>query len=375
MENKVHVKQPYDSLNNEERNRIVQGAYLTEGTMVAFPTCFPGCSAPLPADESRITALALGSNNLVYAGTSGRAVHLLVGMFHGASGAVMDLGLVRFGFETTAICCGEKRVVAAVNGPDGGRLVSFRQKDLPFDLLQEFHFSRNHLEEIGQVFCGEKIIHMVNHPGSNDMVGTTEGHIFRFSLSDYSIEIIDEFTTCGKLGLTAEGNIIGCDTGGNLWKYDILSRSLQRRAVSLPACGNWKTGTPVFSRGAMSEGVLYVADSEGRIFSFTEKDGFSDELCKTVAGPIYTMATTFDGRLFGSFGEGIGRMFRYCPVKKHYADLGVAISVFERRRYGYCFADSMAGRDGQIIWAENDDLGHIWLYYPRIQRPSTHNHG
>jgi hypothetical protein len=28
------------------------------------------------------------------------------------------------------------------------------------------------------------------------------------------------------------------------------------------------------------------------------------------------------------------------------------------------------GRDGQIIFGEDDDLGHLWLYFPRIQEPA-----
>jgi hypothetical protein len=48
-------------------------------------------------------------------------------------------------------------------------------------------------------------------------------------------------------------------------------------------------------------------------------------------------------------------------------NLGVAVSVLERRRYGYVFGDAVTGRDGQIILGEDDDLGHVWLYFPTIQ--------
>jgi hypothetical protein len=51
-------------------------------------------------------------------------------------------------------------------------------------------------------------------------------------------------------------------------------------------------------------------------------------------------------------------------------NLGVAESVLERRRYGYVFGDAVIGRDGQIIFGEDDDLGHLWLYFPRIQTPA-----
>ena len=47
--------------------------------------------------------------------------------------------------------------------------------------------------------------------------------------------------------------------------------------------------------------------------------------------------------------------------------LGVAVSVLERRRYGYSFGDAAVGRDGQIFFGEDDDLGHLWMYFPKIQ--------
>ena len=59
-------------------------------------------------------------------------------------------------------------------------------------------------------------------------------------------------------------------------------------------------------------------------------------------------------------------MFCYDPGAE-IADLGVAVSLFERRRYGYVFGDAVMGRDGEIIFGENDDGGHLWLYFPRIQ--------
>ena len=53
-------KPRYDTSSPEARaliDEIVHGTFVKEGTMVAFPTCFPGASIPIPADESHITAL------------------------------------------------------------------------------------------------------------------------------------------------------------------------------------------------------------------------------------------------------------------------------------------------------------------------------
>ena len=66
--------------------------FVREGTMVAFPTCLPGMTIPIPLDESRITALDINSEGHVYGGTSGRQAHLFGAAFHGLTGVVMDAG-------------------------------------------------------------------------------------------------------------------------------------------------------------------------------------------------------------------------------------------------------------------------------------------
>ena len=63
----------------------------------------------------------------------------------------------------------------------------------------------------------------------------------------------------------------------------------------------------------------------------------------------------------------MAKMFCYNPRAREANNLGVAVSVLERRRYGYVFGDAVTGRDGQIVFGEDDDLGHLWLYFPRIQ--------
>ena len=50
-------------------DEIVHGTFTKEGTMAAFPTCFPGASIPIPGDESHITALDISANGMIYGST------------------------------------------------------------------------------------------------------------------------------------------------------------------------------------------------------------------------------------------------------------------------------------------------------------------
>jgi hypothetical protein len=344
--------------------KIVHGAFLTEGTMVAFPTCFPGVTIPVPADESHITAMDVTLDGNVYAGTSGRGAHLLVGMFHGITGMVFDMGQVEGAESTAAMCCGRETFVAAVNGSGGGRLIKRKLQELPFDLIQEWGVRRTPMTDLGEAVRGERIVHAVTDGARQEVIGLTEGHVFRLGFDSEVMEVVGEVAGRGRLARGSRGGIFGRDEDETLWRYDVETGVLARRTVKLPS-GEWGTGRMVWARDTVT-GRLYVADEEGRLFSFSEEDGFSGPLGQVRAAPVGAMAVTTDGRVFGSSGEGMARLFCYEPKRGEMRDLGVAVSVLERRRYGYSFGDAVVGRDGEIIFGEDDDLGHVWLYFPRI---------
>jgi hypothetical protein len=78
------------------------------------------------------------------------------------------------------------------------------------------------------------------------------------------------------------------------------------------------------------------------------------------------MVVTADGRLFGFCGEEIANLFCCDTVSGTVSNLGVAASVIEHRRYGYQFGAAVIGRDGEIVFGEDDNSGHLWLYFPKV---------
>lgn len=283
-------------------DEIVHGTFVKEGTLLAFPTCFPGASVPITPDEGRITAPDITGDGAVYGGTSGHASHLFVGMFHGLTGCVLDMGVVDGADRCPAICCGTTRFVAAVNGPTGGRLVGCGLQPLPFDLIQEWGFGRQAYGDLGGVGDGERIVHMAAHPDRSLALGTSERHLFAVGLDDGQVEVLAEVTGNGLLAADASGAFLGRDGARRLWHYDATAERLDRQAVPLPP-GSW---------------------------------------------------------------EGVALRWGRDPSDGEVRDLGVAASVLERRRYGYSFGAAIVGRDGEIVFGEDDDLGHLWLYFPRI---------
>src|SRR5512136_1944504 len=198
MSDKKKIK--YDMNSPEAKaltDEIVHGTFTKEGMMAAFPTCFPGASIPIPADESHITALDVSADGMIYGGTSGRATHLFVGIFHGVTGIVFDLGMPAGANHCAAVCCAKSKVVSCVNGPGGGRIVATSYQGLPYDLIQEWGFGRPAIDDLGTV-NGERIVHAVADSAKTTVVGTTERSLFALDAETGKIEVIGEVAGEGR---------------------------------------------------------------------------------------------------------------------------------------------------------------------------------
>lgn len=245
-------------------------------------------------------------------------------------------------------------------------MVTRHLQPLPFDLIQEWGFRRQPYTDLGLVQQPEPIVHAVAMADRERVVGATSQSLFVVDPRAKEVAVVGKVPGSGRLAVDAAGRIVGLDGDAALWAYDVKANKLERQAIDLPKKGAWKGADLRWARDPR-DGAQIVADAEGRLFAW-DGVGWSEPLAKTQIYPVNCMAVTFDGRLFGQCGDGIGRLFSYDPDAGKLADIGVAASVFNRRRYGYVFGDAVVGRDGEIIFGENDDLGHVWLYFPKVRR-------
>jgi hypothetical protein len=335
--------------------------FVREGTMVAFPTCLPGMTTPIPHDESHITALDIRADGNFYGGTSGRQAHVFAAAFHGLTGVVFDAGAAPGCTDTAAVCCGVSRVIAFMNGPQGGRAVALPYLDLAQDWIQEWGFEAPPLKDLGACVPGEAVVHAVRAPSGKVVVGTTTHQLFTVDVDSGAIAVVGEVPGRGRLAVGAE-HIYGLDDSNKLWSFDFASGKLHRSAVDLPQ-GEW-TGSLRWARNPFT-GLLFTADAGGRLYSFDEKR--FRELGKTHLAPVGPMAATPDGRLFGFCGEEMANLFCWDASGGAARNLGLAASVLEKRRYGYQFGDALTGRDGELVFGEDDNDGHLWLYFPKLR--------
>ena len=354
--------------NSEEikayKNALVH-QFVSEGIMIAFPTCLPGMTKPITNDESHITALDINANGHVYGGTSGRQAHLFGAAFHGLTGIVLDTGIVPLTTRTVAVCCDPSGgAIAFVNGAQGGRAVSVPHLDLQQDWIQEWGHKPVSLKDLGECVSGEAVVHAVASPAGKIVVGVTTRHLFTVDFASGRIAVVGEAPGRGRL-VVNRGGVFGQDDQGQLWRFDPVSGDIRRNAVKLPD-GDWTV--PLTWARDRHTGLVFSADAAGRLFSFDEEKGFRS-LGKTHLAPVGPIAVTADGRIFGFCGPEIANLFCCDPASASTTNLGVAASVLEQRRYGYQFGDAVTGPDGEIVFGEDDDDGHLWLYFPKIARP------
>ena len=348
----------------ELRDKIVHGAFKTEGQMVAFPLCFPAVSTPIRADESLITALDVTADGVVYGGTSGYAAHLFVAMFHGVTGMAFDMGVVDGGTSTAAICCGKKQFFAATNGPEGACLVTRDLQETPFSLIQEWGIFRSPYTYVQLPEDFGTVLHAVSTSDREYVVGTTDKLVFRYDFASGAVDVLGANSGSGRLAALKDGSVIGRGAGTSVWRCVPAESSLDASYSELPA-GSWDTG--VIWATDPETGRTYVADADSSLFAFEPGGGWQGPLAQVPHAPVTSMAVTFDGRVFGSYGTDMQRVFCFDPNEGSMTDIGVAASTLQQRRYCYDYGDAVTGRDGEIIFGERDDLGHLWLYFPRIK--------
>ena len=244
-----------------------------------------------------------------------------------------------------------------------------RLQRLPFDLIQEWDIEKEPFEYIEIPVSGERLVHAVSDLSREIAVCVTESMIFTVNFESAAVATVGKISgnmpARGRVAALPGGSVIGPDDGNSLWKFEPKKFEFERNAIALPE--SFAGIERLYWTRYMAGGAVYTSDREGNIFALREKAGFTGPLAKAPYCPVGPSAATFDGRIFGFSGNEMSRMFCFEPESSSMSDIGVAVSTFERRRYGYSFGDAVTGRDGQIIFGEDDDLGHLWLYFPRIK--------
>jgi len=338
------------------------GSFVHEGYFVAFPMCFPGVTLPIPRDESRVVALTTDAEGMVYGATTGRANHVFFARFPATSGIVLDLKWPDPAARCPAVCCGPKHALFAANpAGGGGRLLRRTLQGRPTDLLHEWSFANHPFDAVGGADFDAPALDLVSTLDRRFAVGATPGEVFAYDFEAQRLAERTSLPVAGRL-CPAGDAVLGFDGDGAVWRFRPATGALERGVARVPG----GLGAPDGARWAADRAgrYIYLLTGDGRLFRW--ENGALAERARFALAPATAAAVTHDGRLFAFAGEGIAHFHIYEPRSNTLRELGAAVSVFERRRYGYAFAAAAPGAGGEIFFGEDDDLGHLWLYFPTI---------
>lgn len=362
----------------ENAAEVYQRQFVSEGTLLALPLCFPGQTDPIPYGECAITALTTAPNGVVYGVTSGRHAHLICAMLRGATGYAISLGRIENGREAVAVGVGcDDQVYIAVNSEDSGSIVRHAPEPMPFDCVQEWFLHRRPFERVGEPFPGKRLCDAMMMPDEHRMLVLTEdGLLATVDLESNRVDVIGQIDPLNRFGRTivldAAGQLFGTGCDGRVWTWHSARGAIEETRMTLP-CG---AGRQLENRAS----VWAVDPSSRRIYGASEVDGtlFCMEPdiqrirslgCVLSGRPVHAMAVTNDGRVYGMAGgkDDIARMFMYDPVEAELRDLGVCVSTLTARTYGFVFKSATRWENGTLLFGEADHTSHLWMYFPALK--------
>ena len=360
--------------------RLSVGEFVSEGTMLAVPLCFPGQSVPPPAEECPIASMALDpSGATVYLGTAGPRAHVMSAMLRTDTGVVADLGVVPGATRVAGLSADEEHVWAVGSGPNGSALWRWPRMHREF-LMQEWTVPRFEPEKVADLF-DESVADAVAVRGGQGFVGVTDpgGRLFRMALDGSEPKPLGQLDEEGRFSRR-----IGLDPCGRIW----ASRGRGELCCWHPANGEIvEVGRipAAAGRGQHTQASAWAIDPRsGAVYGGTTPDGFIFRIedgrppvvvalgKPTRLDDVNCLAVGHDGRLFGAAGlaEDIGHVFSHDPETGGSRDLGIPVSALAARQYGYHFACMLTGRDGEVYLGQHERGGHLWIYFPPM--PNGH---
>ncbi len=335
----------------------VNGDFVSEGTFLALPPCFPGVSLPPPADETRIHRLLVASGGeAVFAATRGPRPHLLKFLPKGALGYAVDLGGAPEAVEISALAippraCSAGLLAACLS--DKGASIYFWPPGWADDGIQEWQVIVRP-PRLALDLPTPRIFSMVC--GGAQIFALGEGVGFFLRLHD------DELTLERTVQIPEVFPDIFSPGSHGLLTSDWRLLPLEWNTLTVGGGERLPYRGPPATVATAGGGFLVWADDTGAVHEWS---GGEVRACGSIPLlPVHSLCRLPDGRIYASAGPEIAHWYVLEDGCQWARDLGVPVSTLTTRRYGFQFSHMLAGQDGEIYIAEDDRGGHLWIYFP-----------
>jgi len=355
-------------------------SFVSRGHVFCRELGFHGVRRPMPADESRITALAPAGPHRLFGATSGERCHVFLYCSEPREGVVIDLGVIE---EATTLrnrlVAVDRSTACVATDLAPGRIIKCSAGNWHNDCIQEWWHAPGEFEEIASPIPEEGIACIVYEPESNRIVGLSSdtGTLFTVDPETGQADVVGEVDEVHHFSPTlvaCGGSVYGAGALGRIFCYrPDASPAIRHLDVSIPAV----PGRAVYARvDSWAEdpttGIIYGGTAaDGILFAFdTVRETMRSLGNPTKATRIPAIAVGNDGVVYGTSGEdgNIGYLFAYDSRTGSLENLGIPLATMEIRRYGYEFGAAATGANGEIYLGENDRGGCLFIYFPPIPK-------
>ena len=365
----------------------------------------------IPYGQTAITALANGSDGLVYGGTSADRPGKECYLFRLKGDAIEILG------KLSPAIPGQQKIWHSLLAASDGNIYGGTWTDAgagpqqPSGHLFRFESKTASVVDLGTVSEGEGVYAMTSNDAKTILYGVTVPSclLFSYDVAKGKITILGDIMESlktylgaareegtGKLIVTDVGEEKGkgwersiggspwrkryfppraiiCDNDGNVWgsrdqgfffKYDVRQNRLMDTPVEMPLM----IGTEDAIITEISVDSL-TKDNRGMIYGGTTSDGYLFRLDPATGEVICfgkplrqqrirALAMSRDGIVYGVGGEdsGISKLFRYNPKNGDMRELGV---IHERGWTVYRIDTITIGPDGTLYLGESSRISHL----------------
>ena len=345
--------------------------YVLEGQFFAWPLAVQGECEPIDPDSAHVCALAATPDGrLVWGATRGQHSHLFAACFKGASGGILDLGMLPEGTDAVHLLAlpadhpladsKSQTVLAAASSANGFSLWS-QCFTVPRDAIQEPAFTHRQPKCLLEFTRGTclGLTRLENTILCLTTQGLVELAVNPPHLAPVPREANPESPPAGTLALL-DNSAWWLDTNGRLCG-----------ATRDGAASKWKpyiTDSPndvLLIAGPF--GNLLAALPDGTVLAANARDRHIEKAAVAPLPGVHCLAPLPDGRIYGLCGSGIGHFFRIDIQQQNCTALGAIATALGNHRYAFTFACAEVTRDGVILFGEDDRGGHLWTYYPPKQ--------
>lgn len=363
----------------------IQQKFVSEGRFFTSPLSVVDECLPILPEDCPITAFCEDKKHLNFSGaTSGQQCHIFSGSYKGASGGIIDLGIVEGAIEIPYVSYvgapnwnkNKKRTYLTAANTEEGHEWHVHRSASPEDTIQEPNFQMVKPKCLHRI-KGYSVLSAHLIEAGEKVLILCDRALLKLDLASGQHQEILSFEAAPLTSLEACGPEVLCflDHQSQVIKLETLNLKTSATKLVVPdvhcqAIGMHPKGMQLSASCSHAHEQAIFSSQDGRLWAYASGDTELKALGKAPLGPIQCMASSPNQHLYTIGGQDIGFFSKTRLQDGVTESLGAIATTMGAKRYGFEFSNMITGGDGEIYLLEKDRGAHLWMYFPKIESPS-----